>query len=223
MPTIKVLSGPIFVITFTGFLLIFIINAFLPRVRATYDNTSEVQKNIATLTNKVDILRSFETDVVSDRTDITYIVLPDSNPTAIVISQIKDVLTDQGILEPLGVSLSENVRVINDTNRMGILVEFSSNDLNLIIDAITKFQKFAPLISIENVKINAASSRINVEAEILIYWADLPQKLPELEEAVISLNTKERQILDRILTYNLPDFALSKPSIPSGDRINPFN
>lgn len=223
LPTIRLLLIPLLVMLTTTVLLVIVFTNLFPRVKAQLGNIQKTQKIAQSLEDKIEVLSTFKGDAVSDRTDITYLVLPDSNPAPVVISQLKRTLVSEGITEPLKVSLSGSGIPEGEINKNSISIEFVSQDLNQIISSLNAFLTIAPLVTIDSVAINLPIGTPSAEVGMSVYWADLPAKLPEASQPVSSLSTAERQILDKIVGFDLPEFQLNSPATPSIDRVNPFN
>ncbi len=223
LPTIKVLSGPLLFILIIGILFVYSVKYFSPKIPESLEGIGEVQKTVQNLNTRIEILKSFDSDVANLKSDVTYIVLPDSNPTAIVLSQIKKKLSEYGIEGLDSIDFSGDASPNEAVRTVDLRVEFSSTSLSDVIKTIASLHTIAPLVTVKDVKITSSSGNVKAEVTSSVYWAPLPKTLPDITTPISTLTSEERMTLDKILTFQLPDFSQSTPTAPSDDRQNPFN
>jgi len=223
MASIKVLSVPLVTILVTIILFVTAINVFGPKIPAKLTEIRGTQATIQNLNNRINVLRTFDADVSRDRSDVTYLVLPDINPAGVALAQVKRLLVANGLTAFSDVEFSGGAPSTGGIESVEIKFSFSSDTIQKVASFLRALEKTAPLITVTDIDLSNDSEGIGVSVLALIYWSELPKTLPDLTMPVSGLTTEERATLDKVLGFGLPDFAQNIPNAPATERVNPFN
>jgi hypothetical protein len=214
----------IYGLIFLGFIATGVIMGgyFLSEIATLTDSTEKVSTEIAALTERKEILQnvnSISTEAISR----AQIALPTANNSLSLVSQIRTVATEQGLV-------IKNLDLIAQKAGEGTLAQ---SVLNFDVDgealAIVKFvyglKRVAPVISVDTVSLSSSSGGASANAIISVRspWAAVPTKLPALTEPITALNAQETELSAELASYRYP-FTTTVESSESADvgRVNPF-
>jgi hypothetical protein len=222
LPTIKVLAKPILLISLALFFILFMVRVYLPRLRLISDNISESQKTINTLKERVSVLSSFDASVVDDKTDVMYLVLPDSNPAPIVVYQIRTLANDKGV-EFKEVRLAGYTPDEGGNNKVDLDMKFSAQNTASFIEFVESLKNVAPIFLPTSLQINNINGVLESTLKVSVFWSPLPTRLPKLDAPITGLSPEDSKVFERIVDYKFPEFSQNFPQEPYLDRLNPFN
>ena len=220
-PTVKLVVGPSIVILIASLLFFYLVSFSYPQIQDKLGSLKEARNLENTLTERVELLKVFRDGVLDEKSDQIYLVLPDKNSSAILISQLRNDLLQQSL------SLS-GVDVVSETEensikKSSITYEFVSNDFLQPLKIALALKETAPVSTIEELKITKdVNNTITNELKTTIYWSNLPTNLPSLNMPIAKISTEEQQVLDRVLRYRFPSVNNPNPEI-NNNRRNPFN
>jgi hypothetical protein len=221
-PTIKVLATPVLVIIGSLLLAAFIIWNGYPKVMAGLQNINESKKDKNSLEERLSVLQDFSKGALSNQSNVVFIVLPDKNPGAALVSQIK-ILTANNNLFINEVSSLQTNDFQSDIVSITLDYKLLANDMRSAISFLKDLESVAPILTTKTVDITRVDEGIQVNLSIDLYWSDLPTKLPEITEPLTELSAKDRETLNIIQSYKMPQFVNLSPRARNEERENPFN
>jgi hypothetical protein len=180
---------------------------------------SKDEKDLNVLNQKISLLQSFS-GTISENSRVSFIALPDINPSLTVMSQIKIASSMFGVL----ISGNKSNVPVNESNDMSYVdisfqVTGSRSQVFLFLKSLSSV---APIIIIDKIKISEGAGIVRADTTIRSYWSSLPKTLPVLTEPIKDLTTAEKEILNSVTTLTQPVFV-SVPAQDSVGKTDPFN
>ncbi|HET7098790.1 MAG TPA: hypothetical protein VFI61_00990 [Patescibacteria group bacterium] len=210
--------GAVLPIIIVILLFIFVGKFGITKVTDIRAKSAEAQKDQNVLTQKLSVLQSVDA-AVSSGTDISISALPDSNPSLIVVSQLKILAGVNGILIS---NIKSGAGVVEASGLVKVDVTF---DITGVRPQITAFlnstQKLSPLMVLSRIKIVESAGETRANVVVSSFFAGLPKTLPALTDNINDLTPAEKKILTDISTLTQPLFV----QIPAGETqgsANPF-
>lgn len=221
-PSIRLLAAPLIIIVASIFLVVSLFNTTYPKIRSELDKYNNDRKTISLLDQHLSILKEFKAGVLDDRSDITYMVLPDKNPGAFAFSQLK-LLAVENKLRVKDIKFAASSGVDESVNKANISYNFEADNINTTLKFLTDLQNVAPLMTPDGVDISIKNGSVDVKLNTVVYWKSLPKSLPSLTEPIKDLTTEEENLIAKIYRFRLPQFSTLAPEPLRPDRLNPFN
>ncbi len=189
------------------------------KISEVRNKITKSQKDQLILVQKLDLLKTLGSTASSSIESVSN-ALPETNPSLAVISQIKNLAVQNGVVVA-NVKGGAEVKDNSGLSRADISFEVFGPRIQIILLAKTVSQ-IAPVTLMDKIKIseNAGSARANIS--VRSFWAPFPTKLPALTEAITDLTADEKKTLG--LTVNLiqPQFTEFPPS-EGGGKADPFS
>jgi hypothetical protein len=202
-------------------LFILVINFGVPRVTDVRSKISSAQTLDATLTQKLSILQSFAQNPAANSVNAAVTALPTTNPSAVVISQLKNTTSCCGVI------LSNVKSGGSSTGSTGTAVQITNTNFLVVgpRDSVTNYLKnvelIAPISVINSVKINENGGLTSATVSLLSYWAPYPKTIPSVTQPITDLTSSEKLILSQIGSLTQPAVVQGLPT-ESGVNPNPF-
>lgn len=201
-------------------LFLFLIQFVYGRIVSLNQQVTDSKTLQAQLSSKIAQLTQLDQETL-DLTDNAYTALPDTNPAALAIFQLRKIASENQItLNNIAINRAQ----IEGEEISRSLIDFDAEgEYERMISMFEALRKSAPIMNIENFKINRASGAI-VEANVAMntFWAPFPENITTFTEPLVSLSDEQLSILEEIGTYSLPSFASGEPSDETA-RPNPFS
>jgi Tfp pilus assembly protein PilO len=170
------------------------------------------------LRQKENVLRDFQPEVMS-WADLSSLALPEKDATLVVISQIKRLALEKGVLIK-NVKIEGVLGSKKDLFRAKLKIE-ASGLFSQLTDFSASLKNLLPLTAVDKVRIVQEPEMAKAEIVLAVFWAPFPTKLPSIVDPVVELSAEEIDLLSDLNTFNPPLFIELSPSSPSL-RINPF-
>lgn len=171
------------------------------------------------LTQKLDILRKIE-DTGEQSSNLVVVALPDSNPSLLVVSQIKLLAGKNGLT--IG-GLKASSPAAGTTGLSSVNISFTLTGSRPQIESFIKgVSSFAPITIVDRIKINESGPGISMGGITLkSFWAAFPTKVPAVSQALADFTPAEQQTLQDLRSLTLPIFS----QVPAGQggKSDPFS
>lgn len=177
------------------------------------------QKIQKTLEQKVSTLQTVS-DILSGDVTFLDIVLPSKGGVLYGLSQVKNLALNYqiGISSiKAGLSVPEG----NGIYKNSISFEVEGEEQN-IYNFLLAFGKVLPLMNVDKVSLNKSQGLTQASISVAVYSAELPKNISAVTEAVKDLTTQEKDLLEEISTYTLPQFIEPYASKNESTRTDPF-
>ena len=217
-PNVRILTPPIFLVIALVLLGIFVVKSGLERIYAQLNELEDVNKTLAILQEKVDVLREIQ-GIVLSQADISVISLPEKNPSLLMLTQLNN-LAQANVVSIINKSIqvaqSDSSGIVSMQLRLELEGEFTN-----ILSFIRDIQKVAPLSTVEEIDIEKIINEITSNVSLSVYWGDFPTRIPPITEPIKTLTAKEEVLLDQLGNLTRPELTDLKASQPI-IRDNPF-
>ena len=182
------------------------------------DQVAASQKDQAVLTQKLELLSTLG-ETAAAGSQLTAGALPDTNPALIVISQLKGIAGQSGIVIA-NVKAGAEAKDSSGLSRVDISFEAMGPRAQIIAFA-KSVDQIAPITLVDKIKIAESAGAARATISVRSFWAEFPTKLPALTEAISDLTNDERNILGSISNLTQPQFIEVPPS-QGASRPDPF-
>lgn len=190
-----------------------------------YSKVSEIRRNIkkaqsdqTILNQKLGTLTNVPENVILGAQNAT-IAFPESNPSVVLLSQIRSLSQANSVR--IG-NIKSGSEVADSSGLQRVDVSFDiTGGRGEVIQTILDIQNLAPITVLDKVKINETGGLARSTVSVKSFWAPLPTKLPALTEKVTDLNANEVNLLELINGLRMPDFSTITASDGAG-KSDPF-
>jgi hypothetical protein len=196
----------------------FISKTAFSRIKLQREELKASKAKESVLKEKESVLRDFHPEVMN-WADLSSLALPEKDVTLIVISQVKKLASEKGVL-------IKNVKIENvlegkkDLLRANLKIE-AEGFFSQLVNFGASLKNLLPLIAVDEIRIVQEPEIANAEIVLVAFWAPFPTKLPSIVDPVVELSAEEIDLLSDLDTLSLPLFIELSPSSPS-IRMNPF-
>jgi len=187
----------------------------VPKVLELRSEVKAAQKTEEKLTQKLNLLQTLSSDVAL-KANIVSSALPDSNPALAVMSQLKNLALNQGVV--LSVMKSSagtgNSAGLNEVN-----ISFTLDGARPQINSyLAEIAKIAPITTVRKIAIIESAGGTSADIGVVTYWAEFPKTIPAVTEAITDFTSEDKKILSNISALIQPS---SMEVAPFGGEINP--
>jgi hypothetical protein len=196
-------------------LFILVINFGVPKVVGLRSQISSTQTLDATLTQKLSILQSFAQNPAINNVNAAVTALPKTNPSVVVISQLKNATSCCGVILSnikSGASTGSTELQITNTNFQVV------GPRDSIINYLKSVELIAPISVINSVRINENGGLTSANVSLLSYWAPYPTTIPSVTQPITDLTSSEKLILSQISSLTQPTIV---QGLPAESGVNP--
>lgn len=197
---------------------VFAIKFGLSKISTKKSEVNQAKINREILQTKLNSYEQVDQAVLG-KSDISVYVLPDSNPSLLVRSQINSIAFENQLLLS-GFKAGAEVK-----DKLGVSRVDISFDVDGSKDAIFNFLKstneISPLVLVEKVKIAESTDTVKASINASSYWSSLPEKLPPLDSKVNSLSQEDIDFILSLGNLRAPAFFSLQPS-SEGIVADPF-
>ena len=194
-------------------LFAYIVNISYTKISAQVASIKSLRQDIAVFQNRIEGLRAFQDREFPD-SDKLLAALPEENPSLWMLSQIKR-KAEENII-----TIQERNTSFSSSEGSGIAsgnITFSAQGgKENMINFLLTFPKIAPLSKIARLELSMdeEGTATTANVEISVYYAKLPQRLPEITEAVNKLTPEEEEMVGKLTKLELPEFTTLSPNSP---------
>ncbi len=208
------------VLPFVVVIILFIVvgNFGFGKITEIRDQVAGAQNEQKTLTQKLDVLKNIQT-LGAQSSNLVAAVLPDNNPSLSVVSQIKILAGNAGIILS---QVKAGSPTVEASGLSAVSITFGANGPRAQVESfINTISSFAPISIVNRIKITesapgAATANITVKS----FWAPFPTKIPPVTSAIVDLTPAEKQTLQNLGSLTQPIFTAIQSS--PGGRSDPF-
>lgn len=194
-------------------LFAYVVNTSYKKISTQLASIKSLRQDITVFQNRIEGLRAFQDREFPD-SDKLLAALPEENPSLWMLSQIKR-KAEENII-----TVQERTTSFSSSEGSGIasghIIFSAQGGKENMINFLLSFPKIAPLSKIARLELSmdeeGAATTANVE--ISVYYAKLPQKLPEITEAVNKLSPEEEEMVGKLTKLELPEFTSLSPNSP---------
>jgi len=176
------------------------------------------QKNKTVLSQKLSLLQSVS-GTVSQDSGTSLSALPDTNPSLIVVSEVKTIGSQDGVLVS-GIKGGSEIDDPSGTSHVGISFNVAG-ERSQIITFLKDIANIAPITLVDKVKITGNNGSNIADVSINSYWSAFPKVLPTLTTPINDLTASEKNTLTKIGSLTQPTFLVIPPTEGAG-KANPF-
>jgi hypothetical protein len=209
--TIKA-SAPLAVVII---LFILVANFGIPRVAGLRDQVTTAQSLKATLSQKLSVLQSFSQSSASGSVTAAVTALPDANPSAIVVSQLKNLASGGGV----NISGIKSGSGSTTSSLSGINTSFqATGPRDAVINYLKNIETIAPITVVSSIRLIENAGVATADVSVVTYWAPNPTVIPSVTQPITDLSASEKQELTQIAGLIQPTVV---QSLPSETGVNP--
>lgn len=218
-PVYKALIYPsIFLIAITA-LLLTSIKMGIAQITREQNELSSLAKNTDILSSKEAVLREVQNSAVS-QVDSVVGAVPSKNPLLLVISQIKNLASEKGlILSRLQAGGESKAQTTLSSGDISFDIE---GDTSSILNFVKTIAEASPLMTIEKISLTQTANSTLGSIVLKSYWASLPDKIPSTTDSLAGLTPDEQKTLTKIQGLLPAPYSQLVPESPTR-RENPFN
>ncbi len=205
---------PLLVVT----ILFLIVGKFgISKVSDLRNQITKAGKDSDVLTQKLKILETVS-DTLSQGSAISAGVMPESNPSLVVISQLKILGSASGVF--IGnIKTGGEIKDESGLSRVDITLEVSGARPQ-VIAFLKGTVNLAPIMVLNKIKIAESGGGTIATIAVSSFWADFPKTLPAITDNLTDLTPAERAVLTDVSKLVQPPFV--NISAGSGGKIDPF-
>lgn len=197
-------------------LFVLVINFGVPKVTGIRSQISGAQTLNATLTQKLGILQSFAQNPAINNVNAAVTALPKTNPSAVVISQLKNAISCCGVIlsniKSGASSAGSSAFQVTNTNFQVV------GPRDGVISYLKSIELIAPISVVSSVRINEVGGLTSANVSLLSYWAPYPTTIPPITQPITDLTSSEKLILSQISSLTQPTVI---QGLPSESGVNP--
>lgn len=176
-----------------------------------------LNRNITVLTEKSQVLRNLE-GTVENGANAVSVALPDSNPSLVVLSQLKS-LAIQNTVVVSGLKSGPEVKDATGLSRADISFDVEGTKSN-VFSFVKNIPLTAPINTVDQIKLNQTNASTRASLIVRIYWAPLPTQLPAITEQIRELSQSDLEVITELQSLVQPQFVTLAPS--EGGKLDPF-
>lgn len=200
--------------------LSFVVGQFgLGKISGIRLQIARVQKEVAILNDKLNLLRSVSGEAQKEASVVT-VALPESNPSLVVLTQLK-VLAAKNSISLSGIKSGGEVSDSSGLQRVDISFDAEGSQ-NQMLSFMKDVKVIAPLTLIDRVKMNASGGVARAGISVKSFWSPLPKELPPLTTQITGLTSDERKLLTDVSGLALPPFS-EVPVSENAGKSDPFS
>jgi len=191
------------------------------KISAIRTQISGAESDQSVLTQKLNLLRTVSVSGAQN-SNIATNSLPDSNASLSVISQLKTLAVNSGLI----VTSIKSGTVDSDTdniNDMDIDIGVTGNSINQIESFLSGISTFAPITTLDSVKLSGSTGLISGDIFAKSYWSPFPTELPATIEEFSDLTPQDKQTLQNLSNLTQPIFLSLPPANTTNVKANPFS
>lgn len=171
------------------------------------------------LMQKLDILRGIESNG-QESSNLVVAALPDSNPSLLVVSQIKLLAGKEGLTVS---RLKAGTPAVGTSGLSSVNISFNVVGSRSQVESFIKgINLIAPITIVDKVKITESSPGTSLGiVSLKSFWSPFPTKIPAVSQPLTDLTPAEKQTLQQLRTLSQPIFS----QIPAGQggKSDPFS
>ena len=194
----------VFFVILLGILTFFGVSQAYSRFTQLQGQVSELSAQKQLFERKLLTLQELDRETLSF-SEAAYLALPAYNPSLLVISQIKRQSKNFDVtLNDIRVGTGEDIS--QDLSSLQINFKVAGKYTS-VVSFIKKLEEEAPIMNINNIKIEEVAPDFQATISLVSYWSALPDKLPALTELVVGFAQDELDTLSTLSKLEAPQFT----------------
>jgi len=171
------------------------------------------------LERKLETLETISTSL-SGNANLISNALMDTNPTPVVINQLRLLALEHGLIAG---SFKSNANFKEEDNQLNTTnIDFTINaGLSAILEYLNAVENLAPITRFEKINIFSETDIKFASITLSAYWADYPTSLPPVDSTASELSQSEEELLTKLVSLRQPSLSKVTPQ-PSSPRSDPF-
>lgn len=216
----KLVAGPLVLGVILILLFVVGIRSGITQILALRTKVEELKVEENTLSQKLSFLETSK-DSALTLADLSVIAIPPDNPALIIISQVKKLAGEKGVIIE---NIKSTQTVQEEGSELGnVELELSVNGpITNLMELLKSFKSVTPIISVSSVKLNQGDTIADAKVLIYGYFSPFPETLPSITSPLNELTAEEKDILAKLSSYSQPTFTEVTPSGPY-ERADVFN
>lgn len=193
-------------------------NFGISKVLEVRDQIKIAQANEATISQKLNLLQTISGAAATGAISATA-ALPDSNPSLTVISQLKFIAAQSGVVLS---SIKSSVGPLNSAGLTEADISFTADGASFqIFGFLDGTAQIAPITIVDKVKMVESAGAVRADINVKSFWAPLPKTIPNITQPITDLSANEKLTLTKINALIQPTFVQVTPS-QGGVNTTPF-
>lgn len=178
---------------------------------------NSAQKEETVLSQKVKVLETVS-DALVTGSKLSTAVMPESNPSLIVLSQLKILAGTKGVFIN---NVKAGAEVKDETGLSRVDLSFNSRGTReAVLSFLSETGNLAPIVKLNKLKITQSSGETLATISVASFWSPFPKTLPDVTEGINDLTPAEQTTLSEISNLIQPIFT-DIPAIDGG-KDDPF-
>jgi hypothetical protein len=200
-------------------LFLYVGNTMYGKILGQISEINSLKRDNQILQNKVEGLKNYQTVSFPD-SEVLLSALPKENPALLMMSRIKKIAEEFSVVVTgRTTSFSEIEKSGTFSSKISFAIE---GDVKSLMNFLLKFSEVAPISTFDTVSFDIDSSgNAKGNAEMSVYFAKLPETLPDVKEAVNKLTPDEEVMVKKLSNLEAPEFTSLPPNGPF-ELKNPF-
>lgn len=188
------------------------------KISEARNNVAKAQRDQTVLQQKLSILGNVTGDLGNQAASVA-VALPDTNPSVLVISQIRTL----GSKNSVDISnLKSGGEVEDPSGLLRVDISFDATGGRIpVLNMIQALSGVAPISLVDKIKLTETNQVARASVTVKSFWAPLPTQLPALTEQINDLTDVEKKTLSDVATLSQPVFSVV-PAAKTGGKANPF-
>jgi hypothetical protein len=188
------------------------------KISEVRNKITKSQKDQAILVQKFDLIKTLGETAASSVAAVSN-ALPEANPSLTVISQMKILAAQNGIV----IANTKGGAEVKDNSGLSrVDITFDVIGPRAQIITLTKsISQIAPITLVDKIKITESAGAARATIATRSFWAPFPTKLPALTEAITDLTADEKKTLGVVTGLTQPEFSEVTAS-DTAPRPDPF-
>lgn len=216
-PNMRTLLVPSSLIVASLILFIFSVNVGYSQVTTKISKLKEIETNEENLSTKLEILRQVQEGLL-EYSNASLVTVPDKNPLAWTFSSLRKLIYQNSLqVNKAEVKARKGKDKLSDVT-LSLELEGKLSDLIAFIESAVMT---APMIKVKSLDASKEQAFYIADVELTAFWADLPKKIPAIDEPITGLNQNELEVLADIKNLLRPEFNVLEPN-PDSTRQTPF-
>jgi hypothetical protein len=200
----------------------------IPRVKVVLEGQEALKREkekIARLEAKIADLESLNDYELSERANLTLKAVSEEKNVFGVLLTLRDQANEnQLVIKKISVNPGEVSEATASATKNSGEIEFKlevEGSVENIKEFFNKIQKFLPLMSASNLKMNFSEGNAAIDFVLKGYYLALPKTLGKIDDPLPKLTSEEEKILSEISGYNSLNLQTFTPV--ASERKNPFS
>lgn len=175
------------------------------------------QNSETVLTQKLNVLQSVSATAESGSRAAASAV-PDTNPSLIVVSQLRILAAKNGVAVS---ALKSAMGAVSTSGLDQATISFTVDGARpQIFGFLSDISKIAPITLVDKIKITEGVGLLRADVDVRSFWAELPKTIPSVTAPISDLTAVEKETLVKITGLIQPSFEVT--STQGGVNPNPF-